>query len=95
MVIILVFIIVALLLVIVWLNIEFYNEKKRFRSRLEKLQEIIAEMDKRQLGNDSQLQLSAALDESLRTNKAILGDQLFSLQQELFEILSKNNLLKK
>jgi hypothetical protein len=95
MIIFLVAIIFVLLVLIVWLSIEFHKEKKVFRTRIDKLQQIVIEISQKQLGQKEQLELSEQLDEILKSSKAVLSEQIFSLNHELFELLSKNNLLKK
>ena len=95
MIIILIAIIVILLFVIVYLNVEFYREKKDFGIKLEKLQHIIVEISKKQSGQNDRIRLSEELDQTIKNNNAILSNDIFSLNHDLFEILSKNNLLKK
>lgn len=95
MIIFLVAVIVLLLLVIIWLNVAFYKEKKLFRLRINQLQQVITDMSQKQLGQKEQLLLSDELDETLKSSKAVLSEQIFSLNRDLFELLSKNNLLKK
>jgi len=95
MVIVLIAVILLLLAAIVYLNIEFYKEKKNFSTKLCLLQEVIIEMSKKELRQRGQIQLSEQLEQSLKLNNAALSNDIFKLNYELFEILSQNNLLKK
>jgi hypothetical protein len=95
MIIILIAVIVLLLLVIVWLNVEFYKEKRDFRVRLAALQQVIAERRIEQTGQLGQIRLSEEMDQTLKANNSVLSHDIFSLNYELFDLLSKNNLLRK
>jgi cbb3-type cytochrome oxidase subunit 3 len=95
MIFILMAIIVLLLCVIVYLNIAFYQQKEIFRMRLQALRKIIVEIDKKQSEQQGQIQLSEELQQTLKESRAILSNDIFDLNYELFDILSKNNLLKK
>jgi len=95
MVILLIAIILLLIAAIIYLNIAFYKEKRLFRIRIESLQQIIADITKTQSGQVNRLRLSDALDEKLKADNATLNHDIFGLNFELFDILSKNNLLKK
>lgn len=95
MILVLVVVILFLLLTIIWLNVSFYRERKLFRSRLAHLQRVIVEVSQKQLGQQEQLLLSNELDEVLKASKSMLSEEIFSLNRDIFELLSKNNLLKK
>ena len=95
MVIVLIIIIAILLLAVVYLNIAFYKEKKDFAGKLEALQNIIVAIRQKQLGQNNQIQLSEDLDKKLKMSNATLSDSIYGLTYELFDILSKNNGLKK
>ena len=95
MIVLLVATIVLLVAFIVFLNIRFYKEKNIFKKRIEALQQIIVEISKKQDGQLLQLRLSDEIDDKLKSAKATLSDGIFGLNYEMFEILSKNNLLKK
>jgi hypothetical protein len=58
------------------------------------LQRVIVEVSQKQLGQQEQLLLSSELDEVLKASKSGVSDEIFSLNREVFELLSKNNLLK-
>jgi len=87
--------ITLLLIAMVYLNLQFYKEKKAFKIRIEALQFVISEISKEQSGQLNQLSLSEDMERKLKSAKAILSNDIFRLNYELFEILSKNNLLKK
>ncbi len=95
MITVLVAVILLLILVIIWLNVSFYKERKLFRSRLAHLQRVIVEVSQKQSGQQEQLLLSDELDEVLKASKSMLSEEIFSLNRDIFELLSKNNLLKK
>jgi hypothetical protein len=95
MVIFLIAVILLLVAGVIYLNVQFYKEKRVFKVRLESLRQIIVDSSKKQNGQANQLKLCEALDERLKSNRAMLSNDIFKLQFELFDILSKNNLLKK
>lgn len=95
MIIFLVFTIFVLVGTIVYLNVAFYNEKKVFKKRIETLQRIIAEITAKQTLQQGKLQLSAEMDQTLKSVKAALNHDILGLNHEMFDLLSKNNLLKK
>lgn len=86
-------IIIILVVVIVYFNIQFYKEKELFRIKIQVLQNSIVEISKKQSGQVNQIKLSQELEQSMKDNKAILNNDIFWLNYELFIILSKNNLI--
>lgn len=95
MVIILVSVIVLLIAAIIYLNLQFYKEKRIFKIRLETLHQIIVEANAIQAGQSGRLIIADALDEKLKSSRSVLNNDIFGLNFELFDMLSKNNLLKK
>lgn len=93
MILILTAIILVLLAIIIYFNIQFYKEKEIFKIKLQILQNSIVEISRKQSGQANQIKLSDELEQSLKNNKAILSNDIFGLNYELFEILSKNNLI--
>lgn len=93
MVLILIGIIMILIVVIIYFNIQFYKEKELFRIKIQVLQNSIVEISKKQSGQANQIKLSEELEQSMKDNKAILNNDIFWLNYELFIILSKNNLI--
>ena len=87
--------IVLLLAATIYLNISFYHEKKQFKDKLGKLRLNVSESNKKQSNQRDKIQLAQDIDQSIKKRNAVLGNQIFELSQELFKILSKNNLLKK
>jgi hypothetical protein len=87
-------IIVLLIAIIVFLNVQHFQQKKSFQTRIKILQEIIVEISNKQSGQLQQLQLSEELQQRLKSDKAYLNESIFDLNYELIEMLSKNNLLK-
>jgi peptidoglycan hydrolase CwlO-like protein len=88
-------VIVLLIGVIVYLNLEFYNEKKRFRAKIDAMQQVIAEITRKQSGQKGRIQLSDELNEKLKSSQETLSHDIFGLNYELFDQLSKNNGPKK
>lgn len=95
MIVILIAVIVLLIAAIVCLNIAFYKEKRLFKIRLESMRQIIAEITRKQSGQLGQIKLSDELNEKLKAGNVALSQDIFGLNRELFDMLSKNNLLKK
>lgn len=95
MIILLIATIAGLMGLIVYLNIQFYKEKEKFRAKIEALHFIIAAISKEQNGQLQQIKLSEDIDRKLKKAKASLSTDIFQLNHDLFEILSENNLLKK
>ena len=86
---------ILLFLFIFYLNYKFYNDRKRFRSRVKALEDFILKINRQQAVQDSQLQLSDDMRQKLQSINATLSNDIFELNYELFEVLSKNNLLDK
>lgn len=86
-------IILALIYIVIKLNIQFYKEKKSFKKKIEVLGEIIVQISKNKSVKLNKIRLSSELDEKLKTVNAVLSSDILELNQELFEILSKNNLV--
>lgn len=95
MIIILVSVIVLLIAAILYLNVQFYKEKRIFKVKLDTLHQIIIESRAKQAGQSSRLSIADALDEQLKASRTVLNNDIFGLNFELFDLLSKNNLLKK
>lgn len=88
-------IIVLLIASIVYLNMLFINEKKAFKIKILALQQVIIKISNVYSEQLEQIQLSEELKESLQSSNAELSTAIFGLNFELFDLLSKNNLLKK
>lgn len=91
MVVFLIAVIALLMGVIVYLNIEFYKEKKRFRAKIDAMQAVISEITRKQSGQEGRLQLSDQLNEKLKVSQQTLSRDIFGLNYALFDLLSKNN----
>jgi len=85
-------IILILIIVIIRLNIQFYNEKNSFKSKLFVFQNIILAIAKKQLNQQEQIKLSQDLEASLKTSNAKLNNDIFRLNYDLFEIVTKNKM---
>lgn len=88
-------VIVLLIGIIVYLNVQFYKEKRAFKVKLAAMHEVIAEITRKQSGQLGKIKLSDELNANLKSSNVKIGDALFGLNHELFELLSKNNLLGK
>ena len=86
-------IILVLLVAIIYLNIQFYNEKKSFKIKLFALHDVIIAISKKQLSQKEQIQLSQELEATLKLSNAKLNSDIFSLNYDLFEIATENNLI--
>lgn len=95
MIVILISVIFILSIVIAYLCIDFFRSKKSFQKKILILEEIIQEISKKQLLQSNQLKLSDDLNENLKKSKNTLSQDIFKLNYEMFDILSKNGLLKK
>ncbi|HQF47472.1 hypothetical protein C3L50_13275 [Flavobacterium alvei] len=84
--------ILVLIFVIIKLNIQFYREKKSFKKKMKVLGEIIVQISRDKSGKGNQIRLSDELNSKLKAFNSALGSDIFELNKELFEILSKNNL---
>ena len=95
LIILLVVTIIALIAVIIYLNVAFYKEKKDFKVRIQTLQYIISEITTQNTARQGQLELADQMEQTLKSVKTTLNADVFGLQYEMFNLLSKNNLLKK
>ena len=95
MIICMIIIIVLLVYATIYLNIQFYKEKKIFRENCKAAEQSISDNTYKQSDQLEQIQLSEALDENLKSSKKTLSEDISGLNYELFDILAKNNLLKK
>jgi len=86
-------IILALIFVVIKLNIQYYKEKKRFKKKMGILEEIIVQISKNKSGQLDKIKLSEELRENLKIINTTLSSYILELNQELFKILSKNNMI--
>ncbi len=85
-------IMVVLIYVIMTLNIQFYKQKRKFNKKVRVLEEVIVQLSKDKSGKQNQIRHSEELESKLKTIYNSLGTDIFDLNKDLFEILSKNNL---
>jgi gas vesicle protein len=95
MIIFLVTVIFSMSICIVYLIMDFYKDKKVFESNIKALEEVILQILKKQISQSNQLKLSDNLNENLKKTRSTLNTAISNLNYDLFEILVKNNLLKK
>lgn len=72
---------------------QFGRQQKLFHQKMDLLQKTIAESNQKYDLQADQLQITNEFEKTLKANKATLTDALFSLNYDLFELLSQNNLL--
>jgi len=95
MIIILTVTIVLLSVIVFYLNVNFYKQKKMFRLKIEALEQVIVEITNEQVVQLNQLKISDEFDRHFKAQKAVIGRNVYDLNHHLFELLSKNDLLKK
>lgn len=95
MIIILLTIIVLLSAFVLYLNVDFYQQKKMFRIKIESLEQIILLIKEQQEKGVEQLKISDEFDERFKAKKEVIGRNIFDLNLHLFDLLSKNDLLGK
>lgn len=88
-------IIIILVAAVIWLNIAFYHDKKKFNAELQTHRQMISDINKKQSAESDKVKLATDIDKSLNKANYTLFTKVFALNFELFEILSKNNFLKK
>ncbi|MFY0483396.1 hypothetical protein ACI6PS_12405 [Flavobacterium sp. PLA-1-15] len=94
MIVILVLIIVALLCIVFLMVVKFRKMQEVHLQKLEDLHLIILELTKNQKINQEKIQLADEFRVKFNDSKIILTDKIVSLQLELLEIISKNNLTR-
>ncbi|AWI24568.1 hypothetical protein [Flavobacterium pallidum] len=86
--------ILLLFFAMIYLAVYSRREKKKFGEKIAALEEIIVQITRKQLAQSGQLRLSDELNENLKKSRIVLNEDIFKLNYELFDILSKNDLLK-
>ena len=94
MIVILVLIIVALLCIVFLMVVKFRKMQEVHLQKLEDLHLIILELTKNQKMNQEKIKLADEFRVKFNDSKIILTDKIVSLQLELLEIISKNNLIR-
>ena len=75
--------------IIIYLNYKFYRDKVKFQSKINALEEFIIQVKKEQINQNIKLQLSDELRQKLKTINEVLNKDIFDLNYELFDQLSK------
>lgn len=94
MIVMLILIIVALSCAVFLMMVKFRKMQEDHLQKLEDLHLIILELTRVQKINQQKIQLADEFRLKFNDSKIILGDKIISLQQELLEIISKNNLIR-
>lgn len=81
------------LAVVLYLKWQFAQQQEQFSKRMQTLQQTIVELNRKAMQQGRQLQLNEELEQMLRARRPELGHMVFSLNFNLFELLSKNQLL--
>lgn len=91
-IVILTIIIALLFFLIVFINIEFYKEKRASKKKMKFLKTIFVKTNKQKLKQLDKIKLSEELKNNITAINTKLGLAIFDFNKELFKILSKNNL---
>jgi len=81
----------SMLLFLLWQ--QFRRDAITFQQNMESLQKIIVANNKRKLEQSQKIQLTEEFQSHFKNDSAIIGQSIFNLNYELFEMLSNNNLL--
>ncbi|WP_298221126.1 hypothetical protein [Flavobacterium sp.] len=81
-------------LIVFYLGQQFGREQKMFEQRIDALQKIIVELNQKSMLQSHKIQLTEEFEKTLQSSKPKLGNLIFNLNYDLFELLSQNNLLK-
>lgn len=73
---------------------QFGREQKLFQQKIASLQKTIAESKQKSALQSSQIQLVNEFEKTLRASNTTIGQSVFNLNFDLFELLSQNNLLQ-
>lgn len=95
MIAILITIIFVLCITVIFLIIDFYREKNVFKKKIQALEDVIVHITRKHIVQGDQLRISDDMNQNFKISKTVLNNDIFNLNYELFEILSKNNLLNK
>ncbi|AWA28766.1 hypothetical protein HYN48_00925 [Flavobacterium magnum] len=94
MIILLTAVILLLFVAMIYLAVYSHREKKKFSEKIAALEAIIVQITRKQLAQSGQVKLSDDLNERLKKSRVVLNEDIFTLNYELFDLLSKNDLLK-
>lgn len=86
-------IIVILIVIIIKIYNQFKKEKINFERIIEELEEIIEKNEYTNKIQDNQLLISNEFDQKIKVINTTLSTDILDVNYELFETLSKNNLL--
>lgn len=75
--------------IIMYLNYKFNRDKVTFQSKIKVLEEFIIQVKNEQTNQNIKLQLSDELRQKLKTINEVLNKDIFDLNYELFDQLSK------
>lgn len=81
----------SMLLFLLWQ--QFRRDTIAFQQKMESLQKIIVANNKTKLEQSQKIQLTEEFQLHFKNDSAAIGQSIFNLNYELFEILSNNNLL--
>lgn len=84
--------ILVLLFFVIKLNIQFYKDKRASKKKIKSLKAIFIHTNKNQFEQLEKIKLSEEIKNKLKIINTTLGLEIFELNRDLFEILSKNHL---
>ena len=75
--------------IIIYLNYKYNKDKVKFQLKINALEDFIIQVKKEQTNQNIKLQLSDELRQKLKTINEVLNKDIFDLNYELFDQLSK------
>jgi hypothetical protein len=81
-----------MLLFLLWQ--QFRRDEIAFQKKMESLQKIIVANNQKKIEQSQKIQLTEEFQAHFKNDSALIGQSIFNLNYELFEMLSKNNLLQ-
>lgn len=81
-------------IVIFYLCHQFDREQKGFQKRIDLLQQTIVDLNQKAMLQNRKIQLTEELEKTLQSSRPKLGNMIFNLNYDLFDLLSQNNLLQ-
>lgn len=86
MILILTSIIAILIIAIVHLCYDFYNQKKTFENQIDILEDTITKLQEKQSVQRNQLTLSDTLSDQLKKSNQVLNKTIFDVNVDLFSV---------
>ncbi len=93
-------ILLLLLLLLLFLTVIFLllkqigHQQQLFSQRMRALEQIAVDLNHKTIEQNRNIQLIEDLESTLQSHKSKLGNMIFSLHYDLFDLLAQHNLLK-